>query len=178
MPLTLDATRVLTGIAGEVLVGPTSATFPTTAAEAPTGFIGLGYLSPDGVVPKNDRTTKDLTGWQYNAVVRVLVTDAKRTYEFTLWETTAVTIGFAYGTTVTQTITEGTYTIDPSATGGTKKFIIDVIDGDNAHREMFDGELTTMEESGWKNGEAVAFKCTVTAYTKPDAMDTSLKSAV
>jgi len=176
--MTLTATNVRTGITGEVSVGLLTATAPVTAAEALIDFDGLGYVGPDGVIPKNERTAKDLTAWQNNAIVRTLVSDAKRTYEFTLWETSLGTIEFAYGTTVTQTITEGTYTIDPSATGGSRKFVVDVLDGTTAHREVFDGELTSMEEAGWKNGEAVAFKCTVTVYGTVEAMDTALKSAV
>lgn len=174
--MTLTATNVRTGISGEVLVGLLAATFPVTAVAVTTGFNGLGYVGPDGVVPKNERSTKDLTAWQNNAVVRTLVTAGKRTYEFTLWETTKDTIEFAYGATVTQTATEGSYTIDPSATGGRRKFVIDVIDGTVAHREMFEGELTGMDEAGWVNGEAVAFKCTVTVYGTVSAKDTSLKT--
>jgi len=174
--MTLDATNVLTGVSGEVLVGLTSATYPATAIAATTGFTGLGYLGPDGILPKNEKSTNDLTAFQNNAVVRTTVTEAKRTYEFTLWETTVETIEFAYGTDVTQTSTEGSYTIDPSATGGRRKFVIDVVDGANTRREMFEGELTSMEESGFKNGEAIAFKCTVTAYGSPMVKDTKLKS--
>jgi len=174
--MALTAANVRTGISGEVSVAATTATFPTSAAGTLTGFTGLGYVSPDGVKPKNERSTKDLTAWQNNAVVRTLTIDAKRTYEFTLWETTKAAIEFAYGTTVTQTTTEGSYTIDPSASGGSRKFVVDVIDGTVLHREMFTGELTSMEEAGWVNGEAVAFKCTVTVYGTVDVKDTSLKS--
>jgi len=174
--MALTAANVRSGISGEVSVAPTSATFPSTAAAALTGFTSLGYMGPEGVVPKSDRSTKDLTAFQNNAVVRTLITEAKRTYEFTLWETTLETIEFAYGTTVTQAAAEGTYTIDPSATGGRKKFVIDIVDGTVLHREMFEGELTGMEEAGWVNGEAVAFKCTVTCYGTVTAKDTSLKT--
>jgi len=174
--MALTASNVRTGITGEVSVAPTTATAPVTAAAAIVGYSGLGYLGPDGVLPKNDKTTKDLTAWQNNAVVRTLVTDAKRTYEFTLWETSKATIEFAYGTTVTQVVAEGSYTIDPSATGGSRKFIVDVVDGTNLHREAFTGELTSMEEAGWKNGEAVAFKCEVTVYGTVAVMDTALKT--
>lgn len=174
--MTLTATNVRTGITGEVSVGLLAATFPATAVAVLTGFSGLGYVGPDGVIPKSEKTAKDLTAWQNNAIVRTLITDAKRTYEFTLWETNKDTIEFAYGTTVTQAATEGTYTIDPSATGGRRKFVIDVIDGAVAHREMFEGELTSMEEAGWKNGEAVAFKCAVTVYGTVSAKDTALKT--
>ena len=98
-----------------------------------------GDFYEHGVVPKNDRSTKDLVAWQNNATVRTVVTNGKRTYEFTIWETTKANVEFAFGTTVTQTATEGTYTIDPAATGGTKKFIIDVIDEDcTLHRLCVD----------------------------------------
>jgi hypothetical protein len=175
--MTLDATNVLTGVSGEVLVGLTSATYPASAAAATTGFTGLGYLGPDGVLPKSEKSTNDLTAWQNNAVVRTTITEAKRTFEFTLWETNVDTIEFAYGVTVTQSATEGAYTIDPSATSGRRKFVIDVVDGENTRREMFEGELTTMEESGWKNGEPIAFKCTVTVYGESTVKDTKLKTA-
>jgi len=174
--MALTATNVRTGISGEVSIGLLTAVFPTTAAAVLTGFTGLGYIGPDGVVPNSDRSTTDLTAWQNNAVVRTLVTEAKRTYEFTLWETSLAVIEFAYGTTVTPTVTEGSYTIDPSATGGRRKFVIDVLDGALIHREMFEGELTGMEESGWVAGEAVAFKCTVTCYGSATVKDTALKT--
>ena len=95
--MTLTATNVRTGITGEVSVGLLTATPPVTAAEALTGYDGLGYVGPDGVIPKSEKTAKDLTAWQNNAIVRTLVSDAKRTYEFTLWETSLETIEFAYG---------------------------------------------------------------------------------
>lgn len=174
--MALNAANVRTGIAGEVSVAPTTATFPTTAAAALVGFTGMGYLAPAGIVPKGDKSTTDLTAFQNNTVARTLVTGAKRTYEFTLWETSKATIEFAYATTVTQAAAEGSYTIDPGASGGRRKFVIDVVDGAVLHREMFEGELTGMEESGWVNGEAVAFKCTVTVYGTVDVKDTSLKT--
>lgn len=174
--MALDATKVRTGIAGEWLVGPTTATPPVSAAAATTGYVGLGYISSDGIVPKPERSTKDIKAWQNNAVVRTLTTDAKVVYAFTLIETNAATIGFAFGTTVTQSATEGTYNADPNASGGTKKHICDVIDGTNLHRETFDGELTKMTPSGFVNGEATSYACEVTAYTVPIVRDTALKT--
>lgn len=172
----LNATNVRVGVSGEVLVAPTTATFPTTAAGTTTGFTGLGYLSPDGIVPENSRSTTNITAWQNSTVVRTVTTEAGRSYVFSLIETTKATIEFAYGTTVTQTATEGTYTITPGATGGRKKFIADVIDGAFAHREMFEGELSNLTETGWTNGEATAFECTVSAYGDITVKDTSLKT--
>lgn len=175
--MALVASEVRTGISGEVSVGLTTATAPATAAAALTGFVGLGYLSEDGLVPERERSTTDIKAWQNNAVVRTLVTDAKSTYKFTLIQTNKATIEFAFGVTVTQTVTEGTYNADPAATGGLKSFVFDAIDGANLHREyVASGELTEMTPTGFVNGEATAYECVVTAYTVPKVMDTALKS--
>jgi len=175
--MALTASNVRTGISGEVLVGLTTATAPATAAATATGFSGLGYLSSDGLVPAIDKSTNDIKAWQNNATVRTVTTEAKVTYKFTLIETSKATIEFAFGTTVTQTVTEGTYTIDPNATGGRRSFVFDVIDGSNLHREyVAEGELTEMSPSGFVNGEATSYECTVTAYTNPVVHDTALKS--
>jgi hypothetical protein len=175
--MTLDANGVQTSVSGEVLVAPTSATYPTTPSAATTGFSGLGYLGPDGVVPKSEGSTNDITAFQNNAIVLTVSTDGKRTVEFTLFETNKATIEFAYSATVTQTATHGTYTIVPGVIGPRRKFIIEITsqNGDT-RREMFEGALTGMEEAGFKNGEAVAFKCTVTAYTFPTVLDSKLKT--
>jgi len=175
--MALTASEVRTGISGEVSVGPTTASAPATAIAAMTGFVGLGYLSEDGLVPDPSRSTKDIKAWQNNAVVRTLITDAKCTYKFTLIQTNKATIEFAFGTTVTQTVTEGTYSADPAATGGRKSFVFDAVDGTNLHREyVSEGELTEMTPTGFVNGEATAYECVVTAYTVPIVHDTALKS--
>lgn len=175
--MTLDATKVRVGVAGEWLVGPTTASAPATAIAVTTGYVGLGYVSEDGVERTPDAPKKDIPAWQNSAVVRS-VSDgaAKTTYKFTLIETNQATIEFAFGTTVTQTATEGTYNADPTATGGTKKHILDVIDGANLRRETFDGELTSLGAIKFASGEPVAYECEVTAYTVPVIHDTTLKT--
>ena len=175
--MALVASEVRTGISGEVSVGVVNAAAPATAAAALTLHVGLGYLSEDGLIPERERSTKDIKAWQFNAVVRTLVTDAKATYKFTLIQTNKATIEFAFGTTVVQTVAEGTYNADPSATGGLKSFVFDAVDGTNLHREyVASGELTEMTPTGFINGEATAYECVVTAYTVPIVKDTALKS--
>lgn len=175
--MALTASEVRSGIAGEISVGLTSATAPATAVATLTGFTGLGYISEDGLVPTRDRSTNDIKAFQNAKVVRTSVTDAKKSYEFTLLQTNKATIEFAFGTTVTQTVTEGTYTDVVSATGGRKSFIFDIVDGTNLYREYWaEGEVTEMAPSGFVNGEAVSYKVTVVAYTDPIIHDTALKS--
>jgi hypothetical protein len=176
--MSLDAANVRTGISGEVSIAAVGTTAPTSAVSVldAEDFTGLGYLSSAGIVPEFEVSSNPVRAFQNNQVVRVLVNEAQVVYKFTLIETSKTTIEFAFATTVTQSVTEGTYTITPGATGGQRMFVIDVIDGDEARREWFDGELTEMVPSGWVNGEAVQYECTVTAYTAPTVKDTSLKT--
>lgn len=174
--MALDSTKVRVAVAGEWLVGPTTATPPATAAAATTGYTGLGYVSEDGVERTPEKDSKDIPAWQNGAIVRVVTTNAKTVFKFTLIETNKATIEFSFGTTVTQTATEGTYSADPAATGGRKQHILDVIDGANLRRETFEGELTKLGATKFAGGEAVAYEVEVTAYTVPVVHDTALKT--
>ena len=174
--MALDSTKVRVGVSGEWLVGPTTATPPATAAAATTGYVGLGYVSENGVERTPERSTEDIKAWQGGQVVRTVTKDAKTTYKFTLIETNKATVEFSFGTVVTQTATEGTYSADPAASGGRKSHILDVIDGANLRRETFEGELTKLGATKFAGGEPVSFECEVTAYTVPVVHDTALKT--
>jgi hypothetical protein len=175
--MALTATNVRVGVSGEVSVGPTSATAPATAAATLTGFTGLGYISSDGLKRKPEASRDDIVAWQNGATVRTVTKDAKTTYKFTLIETSKANVEFAFGTTVTQSATEGTYTADPAATGGRKSFVFDVIDGANLKREyVAEGELTELGEITNAGGEPIAYECTVTGYSVPVIKDTALKT--
>jgi len=175
--MALDATKVRVGVSGEVSVGPIASAAPTSAVSALTGFTGLGYISEDGVERTPERDSEDIKAWQGGATVRTVVTSAKTTYKFTLIETTKASVEFAFGTTVTQSATEGTYAADPAATGGRKSFVLDVIDGANLRREyVAQGELTELGATTFAGGEPVSFEVTITAYTVPSIFDTALKT--
>lgn len=175
--MALVSSNVRVGVSGEVSVGPTASTAPATAVAVLTGFTGLGYISDDGLKRKPETSRDDIVAWQNGAVVRTVTKDAKTTYHFTLIETNKVAIEFAFGTTVTQTVSEGTYSADPAATGGRKSFVFDVIDGANTKREyVAEGELSELGEITYGGGEAVGYECTVTAYTVPVVHDTALKT--
>lgn len=175
--MALVSSNVRVGVSGEVSVGATTAAAPATAIAALTGFTGLGYISEDGLEVTPERNTEDIKAWQNGQVVRTVVTEAKTTYKFTLIETNKATIEFAFGTTVTQVAAEGSYTADPSSTGGRKSFVFDVIDGANLRREyVAEGELTELGATKFASGEPIAYECTITAYTSPIIKDTALKT--
>lgn len=175
--MALTSSNVRVGVSGEVSVGPTATTAPTSAAATLTGFTGLGYVSEDGVTETVDRSIDDIKAWQNAATVRSTITDASVTYQFTLIETTVDTVEAALGASVTQSATEGTYTIVAGSTGGRKSFVIDVIDGANLKRiYIAEGEVTELGDTVYASGEAIGYAVTLKAYTDPIVFDTSLKT--
>lgn len=181
--MALDASKVRVGVTGVAMVGPTTAAAPTSTTSATTGYTDLGYVSDDGLTEARERSTDQIKAWQNGATVRTLITDAKLTYKFTLLETSLATIEYSYGVTVTQTVTHGRYVIDPSATGGRKSNILDVIDGTNKKRIYLpDAEVTEVGEVVYANGEPIGYEVTVEAYYKDslggcaEVFETALKT--
>lgn len=175
--MALVSSNVRVAVSGEVSVGLTSATAPASAIATLTGFTGLGYVSEDGVTETLDRSVDDIKAWQFATTVRSVISDASMTYQFTLIETTVKVIETALGVTVTQSASEGTYTIVPGSTGGRKSFVIDVIDGAFLKRiYIAEGEITELGDTVYASGEAIGYEITLKAYTNPIVFDTALKT--
>ena len=156
-----DAANVVVGITGQVYVGATSATAPTTSTSALTGFTDLGYVSADGVTVTTDKSTNQIRAWQNADLVREIITEGTLTYAFTLLETTQEAIEAYFG----GTMVDGKIEIVPNQTGGRKSFVIDIVDGAKAIRHYVPtGEILAVEAQQVQNGEAVAYGMTVTAY--------------
>ena len=156
-----DASNVVVGITGAVYVGATSATAPTSSSSALTGFSDLGYVSNDGVTITPDKSSNAIRAWQNADLVREVVTESTLTYQFMLLETTAESIEAYFGSTMV----DGKLEVNPSNTGGKKSFVIDIVDGAKVVRHYIPtGEIMKVEAQSVKNGEAVGFGVTVTAY--------------
>lgn len=179
--MSLDSTKVRTGVSGEVSVGPTASAAPATTAAVLTGFSGLGYVGEDGVTESPSKTTKSLKGWQNADTVRTVVTDAELKFTFLLIETSKATLELYYGTTATSAATEGSINIVPSNTGGRKSFVVDVVDGAELSRTYIgSGEVTETGDIVYKNGEPIGYPITITAYpvagVSAKKMTTALKT--
>ena len=163
--MALNSGKVRVAVTGAVSVGPTSTTAPTGTASALTGFTDLGYVSEDGVTETRDRSTDTIKAWQNGATVRTVVTEGSLTYTFTMIETKKETVELAYGSTVTQSVSEGNFVIVPTNTGGRKSFVIDVVDGAELERVYIpEGEVTEVGDKVYANGEPIGYEVTVTAY--------------
>lgn len=162
------AANVKVGVTGSVYVGATSATAPTSATSALTGFTELGYVSPDGLEEARDRSTNQIRAWQNGDLIREVVTESTATFKFMLMETTKAVIELFYGGTVSGTGATSAIDVNPSATGGRKSFVFNVVDGTSVQRTYVPtGEIHSVEAVKAANGEVVGYGVTVTAY--PDS---------
>lgn len=160
-----NADKARSAVTGEVSMAATTAAAPTGTATALTGFTGLGFLDDSGFEVIPDRSTDDKRAWQNAAIVRTVTTDSKLTFKFTMIETKLETIQLYWGTTVTQSVTEGQYDLDPAATGGRRSFVFDVIDGAELQRYYVPlGELESRDSIQNQNGELLGYSVTIVAY--------------
>jgi len=161
--MALNADNVVVGITGKVYVGATSATAPTDYSSTLTGFTDLGYVSADGVTFTVDKSTNQIRAWQNADLVREVVTEGTATYSFMLLETTQDAVEAYFGGTLVGDKIE----LNPTATGGKKSFVIDIVDGADVIRHYIpSGEIMSVEAQTIQNGEALGYGMTVTAYVK------------
>lgn len=168
--MALDATQVRVGITGELYkapLGTTAPTGPTAALNA--AFVGLGYVSNDGVTESWDDSVDNIVAWQNATVVRSAVTESVGTIALTLIQNnTAVLEAFHRGSTMAEPTTDvfrldvKPISADPSA------WVLDVIDGDK-HVRIFigNGEVTERGEVMYANGQPIGYPITISCY--PDA---------
>ena len=161
--MALDANKVRVGTTGAIYVGPTSSTAPTGATVTLTGFTDLGYISSDGVTETRDRSTNQIRAWQNADLVREVVTEATATFQFVLLETNLKSLEAYYGSSVD--VADGSVEVNPSATGGKHSFVIDLVDGADAIRTYIpSGEILSVGDQVYQNGEPVGYDVTITAY--------------
>lgn len=165
--MSLDATNVRVAVTGAVYSASKTAAAPTTATSAlGVDYKDLGYVSDGGVTETRDRSTNQIRAWQNSALVREPVTESSIRYSFTLIETKAETIEQYYGTAVAA---DGSVKIDPGKTGGRRRYVLDVIDGDEVIRVFIpDGEVTEVGDQVYVNGDPIGYEITVTGYAVND----------
>lgn len=168
--MALDATQVRVGITGELYKAPLGTTAPTgPTAVLDAAFVGLGYVSEDGVTESHDDSADNIVAWQGATVVRSAVTESVSTFALTLIQTNASVLqAFHRGSTVTEP-TADTFRLDVKPiTADPSAWVLDVIDADR-HIRIFLGnaEITERGEVMYANGQPIGYPITITAY--PDA---------
>ncbi|HEY4267526.1 MAG TPA: IPT/TIG domain-containing protein [Galbitalea sp.] len=166
--MTLDSSNVRVAVTGAWYVAPTSADAPT-AADSALGddYTDLGYLSSDGTTKSTDRSTSNITAWQNAAKVRTVVTDSGVSFQFVLIETTRDGVGLYTGSTVDE---NGKVSVDPGRTAGRRKFVLDVIDGDEIRRIYIpEGEVVQAPgDQSFTSGDAIGYDMTIDGYASAE----------
>ena len=164
--MTLDASKVRVAITGAISVGPIGTTAPTGTASAITPRVDLGYVGEAGVTESQPGAgdSNPIKAWQNGATVRTIRTPSEDlpTWQFVLLETKKQVIELYYKTTVTQTVTEGSYEIDSTATDAGHDFVIDVVDGAELERVHIPrGFVSEVGDKVYANGEAIGYEVTI-----------------
>ena len=165
--MALDSDLVRVAVSGAVYVAPTGTTAPTgTGIALDAAFVDLGYVSADGIAENIDRTTNQIRAWQNGSLVREVTSEGTYSVELTFIETSETVLELYYGST----ITDGELNGDPTATGGRKSFVVDVVDGAIIERIYIPaGEVTSVGTRTLASGEAVGYQVTITAYADTDS---------
>jgi hypothetical protein len=165
--MALDSDLVRVAVSGAVYVGPVGTEAPTASSSAlDAGFVDLGYVSADGISENIDRSTNQIRAWQNGSLVREVTSEGTYSVSMTFIETSEAVLELYYGTANEA----GEFSIDPTATGGRKSFVIDVVDGATVERIFIPaGEITSLGERTLASGEAVGYDVTVTSYADAGA---------
>ncbi|MDR0848078.1 MAG: hypothetical protein LBN10_03390 [Propionibacteriaceae bacterium] len=137
--MSLNANNVRVAVTGEVYYDPTGAlAAPTGTGSALTQWKGLGYNGESGVDLKmpGAGSPTSIKAWQDGAVVRVIraAPDGTPQLIVTLIETKLETIELAFGVTVSQNDTDGSFIINTNTRRQPVPLVVDSIDAEELIR--------------------------------------------
>ncbi|HEY1395019.1 hypothetical protein [Roseateles sp.] len=165
--MTLLASNVRVGITGELSVAPVGTAAPTTSISAlNAAFVGLGYVSEDGVTETPNDTIENIVAWQRATVVRALTTESFFTFTLTLIETKGEVVELYYKGSTIAVVSAGQWKVEVGAAqSDPRAFVLDVVDGSKHYRtHIGNGEVTERGEIVYASGEPIGYEITITAY--------------
>jgi|TARA_R110000765_G_C18901010_1_gene604065 hypothetical protein len=169
--MALDSDAVRVAVSGAVYAAPTTTTAPTTSGSSlDAAFVDLGYVSSDGITETIEKNTAQIRAWQYGALVREVTSEGTYSVALTFLETNLAVLELYFGSTITGGALDG----NPTASGGRKSFVVDVVDGPIVERTYIpSGEITSVGERTLASGDAIGYTVTITAYA--DASNVTFK---
>lgn len=166
------ATNVTTGkpkVGGAIYKGAITATLPTDATTALTGFTSLGYCSEDGLRNAPTRTVDTVKAWGGDTVL-TLQTEFTDTFTFTLIEAlNEDVLKTVYGeSNVTSATNKITIKSNSKELENIALVAEMVMTGNKACRIVIpNGKVSNVGEITYSDSEAVGYEVTITAL--PDA---------
>lgn len=152
-------------VGGAISVADTTATLPTDATTALTGFESLGYISEDGLTQGITRDSEAIKAWGGDTVMTTQ-TDFAETFQFKLIEVLSATVRkVVFGdSNVTGDLTQGLVTLVNSKELPAKAYVIDMVLNDKLDRIVIpNGKITEIGDIVYSDGEPVGYEITVTA---------------
>lgn len=166
--MALNPSAVRVGITGEMYAGPVGTAAPTTSVSAlNAAFIGMGYVSAEGVRETYEDTIEDIIAWQKATVVRAIHTESKAMLSCTLIESKGKVLELFHKGSTVAVVSAGQWKLDVlGATSDPRAFVLDVLDGTKHYRLYVPtGEVTERGEIVYSNeGEAIGYPVTITCY--------------
>lgn len=173
--MALDSSLVRVAVTGAVAYAPVATAAPNDASTVlDPAYRDVGYISEDGVVETRDRSTNNIVAWQNAATVRTVVTEAAITVQLVMIESNKNSLELFYAAPVDDT--DGSVEIDPAASGGRRRFVVDYIDGDEFVRLYLpEAELAEVGDSTLVSGDAVGYDVTLAGYPSATLLGASGK---
>lgn len=167
--MALDASKVGVAITGLVSRAPLATAAPTTQATSlNVAFVDVGYIGEDGItqsMPGSGDAT-NIIAWQNGATVRTVrsASEDLPTFQFVMLETKKESLETYFGSTLTQTATEGSLVYNSTATRTHYSWVLDVVDGAELERIYIpDGLVTEVGDRVYANGEPIGYEVTIEA---------------
>lgn len=126
-----DAVRV--GVTGTVYLAPKGTTLPTDVTTSlNAAFVSVGFISEDALTEGLDISTERLKAWQRPVGIRTLTTDVAWTFQFSMLETTPLSLDLFYGLDDGSTVASGVATTDILAWPESvqRAMVVEIVDGD------------------------------------------------
>ena len=160
-----EVDNVWVGADGRAYFGSTTATAPTNATAALAGeWAELGWISEDGLTEAASESYNEIKAWD-GTVARKVLTSSERTFALTFLESNEHTLEFYYSGDVVAAISGGSKIEVTTPSRVQWSMCFDVVDGSNTCRiYAANVEVTGRGDVVYKNGEAVGWNITVTAY--------------
>lgn len=160
------AANVMVGVTGAVHVAPEGTAIPTdTTTALNAAFDDVGYISDAGVTQSIGETITNLKAWQNGDVVRKIQTEHDVTYQFTMIETSDVTLNEYYGN-----YAAGAFQITGDQLPR-RRWVLEVVDGDDDLRIVIpEGQITERGDIVYQNGDAVGYQVTISCFPDDDGV--------
>lgn len=173
--MTNKASNVTAGtpkVGGSIFYATLGTTLPTDASTSlDKAFVGLGYVSEDGITQAEELETNTVKAWGGD-IVMASQTGKTFTYEFTLIEALNEEVQkLVHGAdNVSGTMATGLTVKGNTTELDSESFVIEqIMNGDVLKRTVVpNGKITSLGEVTYKDGEAVGYDVTITAFPDKD----------